>query len=201
LLTIALARRAGTALFAASLAASLTGCGGGSSAAKASAINSNPSTTSTTAATAASRTAFRQCMASHGITLPSRPTSMTGPSSPPSSRPADESGGTGGGFGGGFGGRFQQPPPGVDPTAYQNALNACRSLLPTGGANGAQFRTAYMAYINCLRNHGVTTGDPSQLQQALANVDRTSPTFVAANQQCRALLPQRGTTTTTTVGA
>jgi hypothetical protein len=188
-------------LFAASLAASLTGCGGGSSAAKAGAASAATSTTPTTAATTANRAAFRQCMASHGITFPSRP------ASPSTTRPTDDTsgrgGGPGGGFGtGGFGGRFLQPPPGVDPTAYQNALNACRSLLPTGsGANSAQFRTAFTAYINCLRNHGVTTGDPSQLQLALANVDRTSPTFMAANQQCRALLPQRGATTTTTTGA
>jgi hypothetical protein len=136
-------------------------------------------------------------MASNGITLPTRPNT-------PSSRPPDTanngSGANGFGNGGGFG-RFLQPPPGVDPTAYQNALNACRSLLPTGGGNGAQFRTAFAAYVNCLRNHGVTTGDPSQPQSALANVDRNSPAFQAANQQCRALLPQRGTTTTSTPAA
>jgi hypothetical protein len=185
------------ALVAASLTTTLAACGGGASSAKAA------STTPTTAAPAtatASRSAFRQCMASHGITLPSRPANT------PSSRPPDtanDNGGTGGGgFGGGFGARFSQPPPGVDPTAYQNALNACRSSLPTGGANSAQFRTAFVPYINCLRSHGVMTGDPSQAQQALAGVNRSSPTFQTANQACRALLPQRGagTTTTTAVG-
>ena len=59
------------------------------------------------------------------------------------------------------------------------------------------FRTAFTAYLTCLGNHGVTTGDPAQGNQALAGVDRNSPTFQAADQQCRALLPQRGPGSTT----
>ena len=93
--------------------------------------------------------------------------------------------------------RFSQPPPGVDPAKYQAALAACRSQLPAAGTGDAQFRTAFTAYLTCLGNHGVTTGDPAQGNQALAGVDRNSPTFQAADQQCRALLPQRGPGSTT----
>ncbi|HMC51974.1 MAG TPA: hypothetical protein VKI64_04360 [Acidimicrobiales bacterium] len=165
----------------------------GSSGAK---LASSTTTTTTTTGRGAALQAFRQCMAGHGVALPQRQRqaggSQAGASA--SSQPPD----TGGG--GGFG-RFNQPPPGVDPAKYQAALNACRSQLPAAGAGNAQFRTAFVAYVTCLRNHGVQTGDPSQGAQALAGVDRTSATFQAADQQCRALLPQRGpeaTTTTTT---
>jgi hypothetical protein len=171
-------------------------CGGGSKAAS--------QTTTTTAASGsrgAALTAFRQCMASHGITLAQRPrtTSTTNGSEPA----ASDNGG--GGFGGGFGGagagaRFSQPPAGVDPTKYQAALQACQSLIPNPRSN-AQTQSAFVAYVTCLKSHGVQTGDPSQGFQALNGVDRTTAAFQAANQVCRPLLPSRGpgspTSTTT----
>ncbi len=200
------ARRAGTVLFAVSLATTVAACGGGSSAKAAS------TTTSTTAApTGGNRfSAFLTCMSSHGITLPRRPSVTPGSRPPDTGGTGTGGGGLGGGFGGGGGfGRFTQPPAGVDPTAYQNAYKACQSSLPTGGfgggANSAAFRTAFTAYVNCLKNHGVTgigTVDTTNPTAALANVDRTSATFKAASTACQALLPQRSPrTTTTTTGA
>ena len=184
------------------LAGLAAACGSGGS------KTASPPTTTTTSGRGAALQAFRQCMAGRGITLPQR--------QPGTGGAADGSPGTGGGTGGGAaaatapgaggGGaqgsaRFSQPPPGVDPAKYQAALSACQSQLPAAGAGSAQFRTAFAAYVTCLRNHGVTTGDPAQGNQALAGVDRNSASFQAAAQQCRALLPQRGpgsTTSTTT---
>jgi hypothetical protein len=185
-----------TVLAVTTLSALAAACGGGSSAA-AKATTTAPTTTTSTVA---NRAAFRQCMASHGITIAAQPPRTTVPagSATTTSRPP------GGGGGGAGAGRFLQPPPGVDPAKYQVALSACRSLLPTGGGAGnGQFRTAYIAYVTCLRNHGVTTGDPTLAQQALSNVDRNSPAFLAAAKACLALLPQRsgdsGSSTTTSV--
>ena len=181
------------------LAVLATACGSGAS------KTASPATTTTTSGRGAALQAFRQCMAGRGITLPQRQPGTGGAAA----GSAGDGGGTGGGAagsgptdaggGGGQGSaRFSQPPPGVDPAKYQAALAACRSQLPAAGTGNAQFRTAFAAYVTCLRNHGVTTGDPAQGNQALAGVDRNSPTFQAADQQCRALLPQRGPGSTTT---
>jgi hypothetical protein len=175
-----------------------TACGSGGSKTAAAAT-----TTTAAGGRGAGLTAFRQCMASHGINLPQRTRPSTVPTTGGSQPPDTGGGGSGGGGGGsgGFGGnRFNQAPAGVDPAKYQAALSACQSQLPTGGGGGAQFRTAITAYVTCLRNHGVTTGDPTLGRQALTGVDRTSATFQAADKTCQALLPARpggGSTTST----
>jgi hypothetical protein len=197
-----------TAGLVASITAAAAGCGGGSSTAAKAVTTTTPTTV---AGRGAGLQAFRQCMSTHGVTIPQRTGGGgSGGTGTSTSQPPDTGGtpGANGGVGGGAG-RFLQPPAGVDPAKYQAALGACRSLIPTGGggggagAGGAQFRTAYIAYVTCLRNHGVQTGDPALAQQALTGVDRTSAAFIAAAQACRPLLPQRnpGTTTTSTVGA
>jgi hypothetical protein len=173
------------------LAVVAAGCGGGSKAA------SQTTTTAPSGNRGAALSAFRQCMASHGVTLPRRPRSTSTTSG--SGAPTSDDGG--GGFGGGgAAARFSQPPPGVDPTKYQAALQACQSLIPSP-QNNAQFQSAFTAYVNCLKSHGIQTGDPSQGVRALNGVDRTSAAYQAANQVCRPLLPNRGpgSTTSTTL--
>ena len=186
----------------AALAVVAAACGGGSKAA------SQPTTT-VAGGRGAALQAFRRCMASHGVTLPQRQrTSTTTNGSEPPQSDNGGSGFGGGGFsgGGGFGGgggfanRFNQAPAGVDPAKYQAALGACRSLLPNPQSN-AQFQSAFMAYVNCLKSHGVQAGDPSQGFQALSGVDRNSATFQAAQQVCRPLLPNRGPGSTTSTTA
>ena len=180
-------RHAGTVLVAATLAATVAACGGGSSA-KTTATTSAPTSTTTTNGTATRRAgavAYRKCLASHGVNLPARSST-----SPPGTGGGGGfgGGGGGGGFDGGFGGGFGGTttlPPGVSQATYNTAIDTCKSLRPTfgggaggGGANGAQFRTAFHAYINCLKSHGVTgigTVDPNNPQAAIANVDRTDP--------------------------
>ncbi|HZQ26481.1 MAG TPA: hypothetical protein VFA94_02175 [Acidimicrobiales bacterium] len=165
-------------------------CGGGGTK---TAATTTTTTTSTTASRGAAMQAFRDCMAAHGVQLPARQprtsTSTTAGGAPPTSD------------GGRRGGGFSTPPPGVDPATFQAAMQACASTLPAGGfgggnGNNAQFRSAFVAYVTCLKNHGVQTGDPSQGRQALANVDRTTPAFKAADQACRSLLPAPTTSTT-----
>lgn len=191
----------------AALAVVAAACGGGSKAA------SQPTTT-VAGGRGAALQAFRRCMASHGVTLPQRQrtsTTTNGSEPPQSDNGGGDNGGSGfggggfggGGFGGGgFGGgggfanRFNQAPPGVDPAKYQAAVGACRALIPNP-QNNAQFQSAFTAYVNCLKSHGVQAGDPSQGFQALSGVDRNSATFQAAQQVCRPLLPNRGPGSTT----
>jgi hypothetical protein len=169
-------------------------CGSGGSKATTAAT----STTPTTRARGAAAAAFRQCMASHGVTIPQR----TRPSTPGTTEPSGTAndGAGGGGFGGGGGGSgfggLTTAPPGVDQATFQAALNACRSLVPTGGG-GAQFQAAFTAYLNCLKSHGIQV-DPSQGRRALSGLDQTSSAFQAANQICRQLLPTRSGASSTT---
>src|SRR6516225_6766402 len=107
----------------------LTGCGGSSHAASAGTTTTTQPAGGNGSRNGAALSAFRSCMTSHGVTLPQRPRG-SGNRTPGSSRPRGS--GAGEGFGGG-GGFFNQPPPGVDATKYQTALNACRSTLPSGG--------------------------------------------------------------------
>jgi hypothetical protein len=168
----------------------LAACGGTSHAASAS---TNTTTTTTRGGggfrNSAALSAFRDCMASHGVTVPQRPRSggAHGDRTPGSSRPG------GRGFGGG--GFFNQPPPGVDATKVQSALSACRSKLSTGG--GFRNNSAFQAYRSCLQDHGVTL--PAQGANP-GSFNRNDPKVQTAMRTCAPLLPQgfgRSTTTTT----
>jgi len=169
----------------------LAACGGTSHAASAS--TNNAATTTTPGGrgfrNSAALSAFRDCMASHGVTLPQRPRNgdANGNRTPGSSRPS------GRGLGGG--GFFNQAPPGVTATKYQSALSACRSKLPTGG--GFRNGSAFQAYRSCLQDHGVTV--PAQGANR-GSFNRNDPKVQTAMKTCAPLLPQgfgRSTTTTT----
>jgi hypothetical protein len=113
----------------------------------------------------------------------------------------------GGGFGGGFGGGGGLQAVLADP-ANKAAVEACKSLAPTGGfgtggfGNGGRRGQALQAYFSCLSDNGVSVpttvaGGPPP------SIDRTTPAFTAANLKCQVLLPKRtgnsSTTSTTTV--
>jgi hypothetical protein len=166
------------------VALAASGCSGGSS--KSVAVSAT-TTTSTTPATRSSQ-AFIQCMQSKGVTI----TNLRGlrGGTTPSSLPA-----------------------GVTAPQFQQAFQACRSQLPTGGGQNLQNNPASAAYRNCLMLHGVTLPQPGQrgapgaggggaAGQGLGGLDRTSPTVQAALQACAALRPAGGsggsTTTPTT---
>jgi hypothetical protein len=166
------------------VALAASGCSGGSG--KSVAVSAT--TTSSTTGGAPSSQAFIQCMQSHGVAI----TSVRGlrGGTTPSSLPA-----------------------GVTAPQFQQAFQACRSQLPTGGAGGQGFQNnpAFAAYRNCLMLHGVTLPQPGQRAgaggqststtapgggqgggQGLGGLDRTNPTVAAALQACAALRPSGG---------
>ena len=128
--------------------------------------------------------AYRDCLSQHGVTLPTRPQNQSGDSN---SSGSDRSG-RGGGGGGGFNGQFSLPP-GVDQATFDAAQQACASLRPAGG-QGGRGGAAGAAYRSCLADHGVTVPSTSSGGPP-PSIDRTAPNFAAANDVCKALLPNR----------
>jgi hypothetical protein len=170
----------------------LSACGG-------SAGSTAPST-ATSAATSSAATsaaengptgfaAYRDCMATNGVTLPDM-----GRGAPPSGMPTAMPSGAppttapGGGFPGSFPGGL---PEGVDQATFDAAQTACASLAPQRGpGNGADpgniDATALAAFASCLSDHDVTlAGGADELRQ----LDRTDPTVKTAMDVCAPLLP------------
>lgn len=177
-------------------------------------------TTTTTPSPRAAISAFRACMAKHGVTLSSRRPGAGGP-------PTSGGGGTGGGFFGRGGGGFDPTkvptslPKGVTAKKYLAAVQACKSEIPKGGFGGTT-RRQFQAYISCLRDHGVNipqrgsdsggSGSGSSTTTTtgglggngggpLARLNRNDPAFQAANQICAPLLPNQGQGATTGTGS
>lgn len=184
-----------TPLAALAFAVLLTGCGGGSS--KASAAAAAPTTTAAGGAGAlrVDLTAFRDCMAKNGAPLPAFAPRRSGGSA--TSVPGDTAGANaagGGGRGRGFAGGMADVANSSDPTV-QKAYAACKSTLPAGFLDRQQKLTAY---ISCMKDHGVTiTGGPGSgatpSGAPATTIDRSTPTFKAAQAVCGQLLPQRAT--------
>ncbi|MFC1410578.1 hypothetical protein ACEZCY_15075 [Streptacidiphilus sp. N1-12] len=142
--------------------------------------------------------AYRDCLAKHGVTMPTgRPGGFGGnrsgrpsggfsrnPSFHPSNRP---SGGYGGGGFGGFGGASANP-------SAQAALKACASLAPQGGfggrGGGGAGNTALAAFTSCMKDHGVTL----PANGGLRSLNTADPKTAAAYKVCKALLPTPGAT-------
>lgn len=161
------------------------------------------STSSTTAKSSgtASLTAYTNCLKQHGVTLPNFPNGSGGPptggSVPSGTPPSFGSGGSPP-----AGGNFANNP------KFQKAAAACKSLRPSGssgfggpGGSGGFNSSAFAAYRNCLKLHGVTlpTGTPqgSASSTPSTTLSQSSPTVKAALQACAALQPSASTTTTT----
>jgi len=136
------------------------------------------------------RAAYRSCLAQHGVNLPARDPGGNGP------RPTDP-GATSG----------PRPsitlPAGVDQATFDAARQACASLQPAAGGNGARGQ-AFQAYASCLQDHGVTvpttggatTGGPGG---GFRGIDRSDPAFQAADQVCAPLRPTTTMPGTTTI--
>src|SRR5436853_2690111 len=112
------------------------GCGSSSSS------SSAPSTTTTNGAAANGQTAsaFRSCLAAHGVTAPNgRPTPGQGGLSRLTSK-------------------------------QRQAVTACRSKLPArgSGATRGQSNPAFANYTQCLKQHGVTFGSTSNTSATFA---------------------------------
>jgi hypothetical protein len=200
------ARRRVTLLLVGVVPLALAACG---SAAASSSSTTKPSGT-------ASRAAYTACLKQHGVTLPTfggRPggpggnggTGTGGESPPPSFTPGSGSFPRGGG---GF----------ADNPKFKAAAAACKSLRPSGGfgggggfgGSGGFNSTAFAAYRNCLKLHGVTlptgrfpgaTGGTTTTTTGSTpstTFNPQSPTVQAAEAACAALRPTSSTTTTTT---
>lgn len=176
------ASRAGIITFVIAVALFAAACSGskGNVASAANASSSAPPSSS-----GGSFQAYRDCLSQHGVTLPSRQRNQSGGSNASASG-ADQSGAPRGP--GGFNGQFSLPP-GVDQSTFDAAQQACANLRPTGG--GGRGGAAAAAYRSCLADHGVTVPSTSS-GGPLPSIDRNDPNFAAANQACRALLPNRG---------
>jgi hypothetical protein len=184
-------RRSGLALMAVGLVPlGLSACG--SSAA-------NGSSTSTTAASGtASQTAYVACLKKNGVTLPNfghRPsgTPTTG-GTPPSFTPGSGTFTPGSHGGGGF----------ANNPKFAKAAAACKKLRPKGGfggfgGSGGFNSTAFAAYRNCLKLHGVTlpTGGARPSPGSTPSSTTPSAAYQAAMAACAALRPTPSTTTTT----
>jgi hypothetical protein len=94
----------------------------------------------------------------------------------------------------------------LDPNSpqFRAASQACRSLQPAGttlsttggGEVSPQRQGQLLAFARCVRSHGVPSfADPTAHGLAPpAGIDPNSPTFQAAFQACRRLLPGFGET-------
>lgn len=193
------ALRAGASVAAlASGALLLAACGSHSSGSGAPDAKSSAPASASAAASggAAGMEAYRDCLAQHGVKLPSFSPGASRPSGRPSGMPSGRpSGAFRGGFGGGTGGASADP-------ERQKAAQACASVRPSfnapGGPGGAD-SSAIQAFTSCLKDHGVTL--PSASPDATtrprgggffgSRLNTSDPKVSKAYDTCKPLLPQR----------
>jgi hypothetical protein len=180
-----------TALLVGAVPLVLAACG--SSSAAPSATSGTSSGTSSKASTAA----YTACLKQHGVNLPNFSGGSGGPPANGETPPSFGSGASGPGAGG----------LGNNPK-FQKAATACKSLRPSGGfgglgGSGGVNSTAFAAYRNCLKLHGVTlpTGGASKGGAGSTpptTIDQSSPTMKSALAACASLQPSASSSTTTT---
>lgn len=195
-------RSAGALLALVATAAVLAACGSSSSS-----TSANKKAAAGGPATGGQRSAFRQCLQKHGVTLPAR-------------RPG------GGGFGGGYGGPAGAGgapgaggppgaggspgaggPPGAGGFLARNPKLAAAVKVCGGGrffGGGARFRLRranITKYVSCVRSHGFNLPAPnfSGSGPVFPASIRADPKFLRASRACQSLLaPPAGRTSTMT---
>lgn len=165
----------------------------GSSASSSSSTTSTSATTQVAAAgngqSSARRTALRNCLKAHGVTLPARRGGSAG--GPP---PGGGPGFFGGGGGGGAGGFSSNP-------KVRAAIQACGGGNFRGGRRAQFSHQAINSYVACVRRHGYNMPSPNFSGKGAvfpASI-RSDAKFQAASRACQNLLfPNRSTTTNPT---
>lgn len=175
--SIDFARRRGPAVFAALLASGLLAACGSSSSTTTSASSGASASASASSGGGQrfNRSAFRQCLQQHGVTLPSRPPGG-GSGRPPQ--------GGGPGFFGGGGGALQSNP------KLRAAVQACGGGNFRGGRRFQISHTAINNYVACVRQHGYNMPNPnfSGRGPVFPTSIRNDPKFQAASKPCQSLL-------------
>lgn len=128
-----------------------------------------------------SPTSYAECLAQQGVTIPSgrataRPSGSANPRPSGSAFPRPSgSGGPGGGQGNGQFGQGNE--------AMQKAMQACANLRPSGAVNGGANQEALTAYINCLKDKGITwnPGDATPTAEAAKVCEVLRPSRPATN--------------------
>jgi hypothetical protein len=128
-----------------------------------------------------SPTSYAECLQQQGVTIPSgratdRPTARPSGSAQP--RPSGTAFPRPSGSGGPGNGQFGQ-----GNEAMQKAMQACANLRPSGGANGGGNQEALTAYVNCLKDKGITwnPGDPTPTAEAAKVCEVLRPSRPATN--------------------
>ena len=157
---------------------------------------SGSSSATTKPSGAASEASYTACLKQHGVTLPNfTPGSFPAGGTRPTFTP-----GSGGFTPGSGGGAFRNNP------TFEKAAAACKNLRPSGGfggfgGSGGFNSTAFAAYRNCLKLHGVTLpttfGAPKSSTGSSPTTTVPNASYQAAIAACAALRPTPSTTTTT----
>ncbi len=181
--------RVGIVLLLSALGLLLAACSSGSAATT---TTSGSKSSTASKSSSSSFTAYRNCLSQHGVTLPNFSHGGGGPS------------GTGGFHGGtpptgagGFRGFANNP-------KFATAEKACASLRPKGGFGGGFGRggansTAFAAYRNCMKLHGVTFPTPGTASSSPpSTADTSSAAYQAAAAACASLRPTPTSTPSST---
>jgi hypothetical protein len=176
------------------LALGLAACGGkhGSGIASANGSKAKPSASAKPADPVEKMRKYAACMRAHGVDMPD-----------PQTNDGSDGGVT---IQGSVG-----PGTGPDSSTFKAAEEACRSLAPNSGdipkPNATQLEQM-RKFAACMRAHGVDMPDPDpdtggvmvQSSAGTGNLNPDNPTFKAAQEACRNLMPSGGGAGTITGG-
>lgn len=120
----------------------VAGCGGSDGGGSGNAASSG--STETTSSSGGSGASFAECMKQHGVEVPSA--GFGGAGQRPAPQGQQQSGQ----------GTPPRLPDGTDPSKFQDAMQACRSLAPQVTLGGGQQSASF---ITCMKEHGVDVGE------------------------------------------
>ena len=176
-------RRAAITLLAAlAIGAGVAACGSSSSSSSTAAAVGGATVTAPTDAQVKARLNLATCLRAKGINVPDSAATGTA----------------------GAGAALRQLLTEYSPTQLRTALTDCKAqavvaipALSLSPAQIAQREQEALAFVKCLRAHGINVPDPVAsglrvgIVKALSNIDTASPAFQKANTACASLRPGR----------